>query len=256
MRIRAPYVSRAPAFRILRYLLTLPVALFRLWRLIVLYRITVVDGQFPSLQLTNFALLALLGLYRGKLLLTFQGRDIHTVIAARGFERRLWRWLLGRADAIVFCSDGLARHLKEVDPALRSVTVRNSVSIDNLIAERQSAVAVRLPPGPFILNVAAFEHKKGQDVLLRAFSRLAPDFPDLHLFLVGQRGPAYEELRSLVGALGLEQRVDCAYRNVPTRRYSPISKRQPFFALPSRAEGLPIALLERVCSGCRRWPAG
>ncbi|MGE3783146.1 MAG: glycosyltransferase family 4 protein [Alphaproteobacteria bacterium] len=245
MRMRTPYGGRisVPVLWFLKYLLLMPVSFFRLRRLIARYRIEAVNGQFPSLDLVNFAVLALFGLYRGRLFLTFQGRDIHGVVATRGFERRLWRWLLRRADAVVFCSDGLAKNLAKIDPGLRSVTVRNSISVDDLIEERQSAVAGRLPPGPFILNVAAFEHKKGQDVLIRAFARLAPDFPDTHLLLLGQPGPVYQELLSLAAALGLERRVHFMV-NVPHAEILAYLDEATVFALPSRAEGLPIALLE------------
>lgn len=241
VRLRPP--SGVSARYVLTYLLTLPWTMFRLRRLIVDYDIRVVDAQFPSLQLANFALLALVGLYRGKIFLTFQGRDIHSVVAAQGFDRRLWRWLLRRADATVFCSNGLAENLKKIDPALRSVTVRNSISVGDLVKERQSAIARGLPPGPFILNVAAFEHKKGQDVLIRAFARLTPDFTDVHLLLLGQRGPVYDELRALAAALGLERRVHFA-ANVPHAEILAYLEQATVFVLPSRAEGLPIVLLE------------
>lgn len=242
MRIMAPYDDRAPVLWIIKYLLRLPATLFRLWRLIVRYDIKVVNGHYPTLALLNIVLLSCLGIYRGKLLLSFHGRDIQGMIATRGLERTLWRWLLRRADAIIFCSDGLAESLRSFDPGLRSLTVRNGVSVRDLLEEKRS-VADRLPPGPFILNVAAFEHKKGQDVLIRAFARLVPDFLNVHLVLLGQKGPTYRQLTELVAALNLQQhthfRVD-----VPHAEVLGYLEKAMIFAFPSRLEPLGIAMLE------------
>ena len=242
LRIRAPYGSRAPVFWILRYLLTLPGSLLRLWRLIAHYDINVVNGHFPSLALLNVVLLSRLGVYRGKLLLSFHGRDITRIVATQGLERLLWLWLLRGADALVFCSDALAENLRTFHPGLTSKTVLNGVSVADLLEGKRSIVD-RVPPGPFILNVGAFDHKKGQDILIRAFARLAPDFPEVHLLLLGQDGPAYNELRLLAAALDLQQRVhfgvDVSHAEVLGYLETAI-----IFAFPSRAEPLGIAMLE------------
>ena len=245
MHIREPVSERASLRGLIAYFLTLPSTLYRLRRFIARYDIRVVDGQFPTLHLLNFAILKDLGLYRGKLFLSFQGRDIRNVAASRGMKRAFWHWLARRADALIFCSDGLASNLRGLDPRgrLKSVTVRNAISVEGLIREKRSAIAVQLPPNPFILNVAAFEHKKGQDILVRAFARLAPDFPEIDLVVLGQDGPVREAIKAMAAEIGLEERVHFLL-DVPHPEVLAYLEKAMVFALPSRSEGLPIALLE------------
>jgi L-malate glycosyltransferase len=243
MRMRPPYMSCAPVLSLLKYFLTLPGSLFRLWYLIARYDIKVVNGHFPSLVIMNIILLSCLGFYRGKLLLSFHGRDTQTVTATCGLERIFWRWLLHRADAIIFCSDGLAESLRSFDPGLRLSTVRNGVSIRDLLKEKRSIATERLPSGPYILNVSAFEHKKGQDVLIRAFTRLAPDFPDIHLVLLGQKGPIYDQVTASIAALSVRQRIHFEV-DVPHGEVLGYMEKATIFAFPSRSEPLGIAMLE------------
>ncbi len=254
MRLRAP--SGASARHLLVYLLTLPWTMIRLRRLIINYDIKVVNAQFPSLQLANFALLAASGFYSGKLVLSFQGRDIHQVIASRGLDRWLWRWLLGRADHRAFCSRQLATYLHDFAPELETVAVHNGICPQDLLDEKRSTAAERLPPGPYILNVGAFEHKKGQDVLIRAFARLAPHFPNVHLVLLGQKEPTaagtaalrerltfYDEVTRLVATLDVRQRIHFR-TDVPHGEVLGYLEKATVFAFPSRAEPLGIAMLE------------
>jgi len=241
MRVRAP--SGASTRALLTYLLTLPWVMFQLRRLIIRHNIRVVNAQFPSLVMVNFALLASLGLYSGKLLLSFQGRYIHTVTASRGTNKWLWKWLLHRVDCNVFCSRQLATYLRGFDPELKTATVHNCICPQDLLDEKCSIAPERLPPGPFILNVGAFEHKKGQDVLIRAFALLAPDFPQVHLVLLGQKGPTYDELTALVAALDLRQRIHFGV-DVPHEEVLGYLEKAMVFAFPSRSEPLGIAMLE------------
>lgn len=91
---------------------------------------------------------------------------------------------------------------------------------------------------------------KGVDILLRAFSRLAEDFPDWRLELVGFQ---LEER-------AIEEAADVAY---PTNRVSfpgPIPpddvatamEKASIFVLPSRSEGMGRVLLEAAFTGCPR----
>ena len=122
IRLRAPGAGSAFLRSFFIYMLTFPSSLYRWWRLILRYDVRVVNGHFPSLQMMNVALLRLLGLYRGSLLLSFHGTDAVIVLAARGMERVLWRWLFRRADATIVCSDAIGDRLKNFDPGLKVVT--------------------------------------------------------------------------------------------------------------------------------------
>ena len=244
IRLRAPRAGSAFLRSFFTYTLTFPSSLYRWWRLILRYDVRVVNGHFPSLQMMNVALLRLFGLYRGSLLLSFHGTDAVTVLAARGMERVLWRWLFRHADATIVCSEAIGDRLKSFYSSLKVVTVRNGISPERLRAEKNSVPDNRSPgERPFILNIGAFLHLKGQDILIRAFARIAPDFPELDLVIVGNRGPAQVELQSLVTALELQGRVRF-HVDVPHPEVLAFLEKARVFAFPSRSEGLPIAVLE------------
>ncbi|MBA3805451.1 MAG: glycosyltransferase [Acidobacteria bacterium] len=86
------------------FLLTLPFALLTLRRLIEDRDIRVVNLHYPELAALPFALLKRLGLFRGKLILSFHGMDFQDARKATGLKKILWRLLLKSSDAIVACS--------------------------------------------------------------------------------------------------------------------------------------------------------
>lgn len=87
---------------------------------------------------------------------------------------------------------------------------------------------------------------KGFDMLIRAFATLANDVPDWRLVIHGD-GPDRASLESRVAGLGLTARIV-----LPGRTASPDAAlaSASVFALPSRYEGFPNALLEAMANGC------
>jgi glycosyltransferase involved in cell wall biosynthesis len=100
----------------------------------------------------------------------------------------------------------------------------------------------------YVLNVGTFEHKKGQDVLLEAFARIQPDFPDLRLVLVGRSTPFLDKLREVASRLGLGDRV-LFLADIPHERIAPLYANAAVFCLPSRAEPFGIVILEAALFG-------
>ena len=245
LRLRAPDVGDTVSLRlILTYLLTLPDTLFRLQRLLRRYDVRVVNAHYPSLVMVNFALLRLLGLYRGKLLLSFHGLDVSAILAAQSLDRTLWHWLFRHVDANICCSDGLAGRLHKFSSKIDLITVHNGISPQRLNAEKELVSHIcPLDRRPFILNVGTFEYKKGQDVLVRAFSRIALDFAELDLIILGRDGPTRAEIQSLVIALELQERVHFGI-DVPHAEVLAFFEKATIFAFPSRSEPLGIAALE------------
>lgn len=88
--------------------------------------------------------------------------------------------------------------------------------------------------------------EKGADVLLRALALLPRErYPDLKLVVVGD-GPQRGELEQLIRALDLADRIEM----LGTRHDVPdLLATMDIFALPSRREGLPLALLEAMAAG-------
>jgi sugar transferase (PEP-CTERM/EpsH1 system associated) len=98
---------------------------------------------------------------------------------------------------------------------------------------------------PLIGTVGRLTEIKQQDVLLRAFAKVRLYTPDAHLVLVGD-GPMREELRQLAVRLGVDECVHFAGYQPDA---GPFYQAMDIFALTSRSEGMPQAVLEASVTG-------
>ncbi len=94
-------------------------------------------------------------------------------------------------------------------------------------------------------TVGNFTAKKDHATLLRALAQVDEKIPSVRLVLVGS-GPLEAELRRLVTSLGLDATVVFAGSRGDVPELLPAFD---VFALSSRFEGLPIALLEAMATG-------
>lgn len=91
-----------------------------------------------------------------------------------------------------------------------------------------------------------FEQKR-QDILLRAFARVANDFPDWRLSFFGApKGVEDQNLRALAQELGVEGRVEISG---PIADIHAQFEKASIFVLPSKFEGFPNALAEALSAG-------
>jgi glycosyltransferase involved in cell wall biosynthesis len=92
--------------------------------------------------------------------------------------------------------------------------------------------------------VATFKRQKGHSVLIDAAAALIPQFPNLHILLIGD-GELREGLQSITRDLNLDRNVHfLGMRNdIPE-----ILAASDSFVLPSLWEGLPMALIEAMAS--------
>ncbi|KQV79077.1 hypothetical protein ASD15_20655 [Massilia sp. Root351] len=182
------------------------------------------------------------------LILSFHGADLGALRRAPAAERALWAAALPRANALVTCSRDLRRELLDTCGAQLNVSVIHN-GLDAAGFAAMAAPAGAAPgAGRTILNVAKFEHKKGQDVLLDAFASLAADFPDLTLTLAGASDQALPGLEQQAARLGLASRVRLL-RDVPHAAVAQLFASATVFALPSRQEPFGIVLLEAGAFG-------
>ncbi|HEY4365567.1 MAG TPA: glycosyltransferase family 4 protein [Bryobacteraceae bacterium] len=97
-----------------------------------------------------------------------------------------------------------------------------------------------------ILLVGAPWYLKGADLLIDAFRRLSPDFPDVKLKLLGHfPSPEGDPLRAL--AAGSPQIEILKAR--PNPEVMEILSKASVFVLPSRCEGTPRVVIEAMASG-------
>jgi sugar transferase (PEP-CTERM/EpsH1 system associated) len=101
------------------------------------------------------------------------------------------------------------------------------------------------PGSPVIGTVGRLSEIKMQDVLIRAFARVRERSPIAHLILVGD-GPLRESLVGLAEGLGLNS---CVHFVGFRPSSAPYLKAMDVFALTSRSEGMPQAVLEAQIVG-------
>jgi glycosyltransferase involved in cell wall biosynthesis len=216
--------------------------LYRLWRLLSRERVEVVNVHYVSPWAWSFAVLRRLGLYRGRLVLSWHGTDLHTARHANPSEYRLFERLSRHCDANVACSKALARQLRHAFPhAAQPTVVRNGVSLAQL-----SAIAARprlVPARPYLLSIAAFDHNKGHDIILKAFAAIARTHPGIDLLLIGSGGPALPELITLARQLGIADRL-ITLESLPHAEAMRRLAGATLFLLASRRESFGIVLLE------------
>ena len=98
-----------------------------------------------------------------------------------------------------------------------------------------------------LLSVGNLIPIKGHDVLLRAFTQIAPEFPSLTLDVIGD-GPERKRLNQLAHELGVSNRVQLLGRQ-SRQKVTEAMRRCTVFALPSSYEGLGCVYLEAMSSG-------
>lgn len=98
---------------------------------------------------------------------------------------------------------------------------------------------------PFVLTVGRLVEDKAQDVLLDAFAQAGEDFKNWRLAIVGD-GRLAATLRAQAATLGIAERVD--WHGIVPDPYH-FYRSAEVFALPSRVEGTPNALLEAMSCG-------
>ena len=105
-----------------------------------------------------------------------------------------------------------------------------------------------LPPQSLICTaVGRLVPVKGYDLLIEAVRQVAAQIPQLYCLIVGE-GECMEELSNQIKDAGLQDRVLLTgYQD--RNNVMPILKSSDIFAMPSRYEGTPIALLEAAAMG-------
>jgi glycosyltransferase involved in cell wall biosynthesis len=233
-----------------QYLAWLPLELLRIRSLVRRYDVRVVNTHYVGSTELTWVLAKATRIFRGKVVFSLHGLDIRTLANMGGFRRWLWRWVLRRADAIVACSVGLAQEvvLKFDLPEEHVVTIHNGINLADLPDLKAAHPPDHSKHAPRLLNFATFEHKKGHDVLLRAFSEVVKRYPAAHLTIMGRDSHARRSTEDLVDKLGLSTQV-ALHTDVPHRVALDALSHSDLFVLSSRNEAFAVALLEAGAMG-------
>ena len=206
------------------------------------------------------------------LLNALAGPRARTIVSERGSKRHdigmtlsqrlIWTRLLDpltywRAGRIIAASEGLAHEIVTANTwaASRVLAIEGTVEAATLVQAADLPIEPELQPLAECETVVTFGRlhvQKGYDVLLAAFALVRAQRPAARLLLLGA-GPEEDRLRVLAADLGLS--VDTAGCKaeviMPGMRPDPLRylRLGRVFALPSRYEGLPNALIEALAAG-------
>lgn len=227
--------------------------LIRLHRYLKENQITVVNIHYPGLSAFYFAVARQLK-WIDSMLLSFHGADLSTAASETFIRAALNRWTARRADAIVGCSDALADRIASVMKLSRGTitAIHNGLDVEQCKREIDSSELIE-ETREFILCVAAFEHKKGIDILLRAFAQVASEHPHCNLIVIGRYTSHLPVLEQQLSDLGKQlPQVAARIEFIVGESHGKILRRMRearMLVLPSRIEPFGLVILEAGFSG-------
>jgi glycosyltransferase involved in cell wall biosynthesis len=237
------FMSFSPVKGFLAFWFYLPIILYDLARFLRRKRIDIVHINFPSPVLIYFAILRPFA--RWKLVATFLGSDINNLDQQNG----IWRWfvklLLRETDLIIACSQSLLEKLCNASGQYckKAILIPNA---NPLIGEADRAIASAPTNDGFVLSVGSLIYRKGHDVLIRAAGIAKERGFRINIVIVGG-GPNGESLQRLAQEIGVSDQIELAgeIQHAAMSRYYVNCR---YFVLATRAEGMPVAVLEAM--GC------
>lgn len=195
-----PSAPGRPLHGLVAFLARLPAALFRLRRYLREHAVKAINIHYPSLSAVILLLARGLHDRRVPVILSVHGADLNAPRSAGWFDRQCWAFVVRRCDAIVACSRALEAEARSAFPIAVGSKLRTIHNGIDAAACRAAARSAALPPElhgrRYLACVGRFERKKGQDVLIDAFGRIAADLLDLHLVLVGGTAAELPALRA------------------------------------------------------------
>jgi len=200
--------------------------------------------------------------FYGRMAAIWAGVPVRVVTQQNAYDdpdRRLPAWqiwanraLVPMTQQFVAVSQATERYLRRVEwvPEGKIRRIPNAIAPLSTVKAEDVARLRRLwaaddGAGPLIGTVARFDPQKGLDVLLEAVARLRQHVPSLRCVFVGE-GELRGQLEAQSRSLGVAHMVHFS----GTRRDVPaVLAALDVFVLPSRFEGLSLALLEAMAAG-------
>jgi len=158
--------------------------------------------------------------------------------------RLIERPMLKHAAAVQATSEQERLEVQDACAECRAVVIPNPVAMPDAPPVRPA----RAKPST-ILFLSRIDPKKGLEVLLDAFDRIAAGSPDLRLVIAGDGRPAYvAEIRRLAASLGSCDKITFT-GNVAGRQKQQLLEDADLFVLPSRSENFGVAVAEAMACG-------
>ena len=154
------------------------------------------------------------------------------------YGQRVVARMLRRSALVLALSEQWRANLLRICPAAKVEVLANAVALPDLDTVRE-----RDPQPPTILFLGRLGRRKGTFDLLEAFARIAHRHPQTRIVCAGDGDIG--EVKSRARQLGIADRVDCPGWLGPEQSRRALAH-ATIFALPSHAEGLPMAVLEAM----------
>lgn len=251
MNLRPMAVRRRPLRSRCAFVLTLPLALWSLVRLVQKHGIRVVNVHYPDDNALYFA--ALRRLTGVRLVTSVHGSDI-TGLTDDATRRHSVAHLLRQSDVIVAPSKSFANFVRDVFPTSdrNLLAIWNGIDVQRFAsmaahsddANMNEALRGITDDRPYIICVAAFNEKKAHDTLLRAFVNVIGNH---RLILVGD-GILRPDIERLARDLGISDRVVIAGEQPPSS-VARLLAGAACSVMPSRSEPFGIAAVESMVVG-------
>src|SRR5258705_2347097 len=169
-RFRFSIFRSMSALGVLKAIVVAPLLLWRTFRLLQTYKAQAVNFHYPGTTPFGVAVLKRLGVFRGKLVLSYHGTDVAPIDGR--FEGLIHAFVLRSADYLVACSYSLAERMSSqfAVPASGIQVILNGVAgsvFDGVC--RPDATLPRRLPATFVVNVGSFIPRKNHSLHLRAF---------------------------------------------------------------------------------------
>ena len=182
-------------------------------------------------------------LKNSKLVVNIHGNDLHIFSRRFGYKYFI-SYVLNKADCIIvnstYMKDGLVLQSPELENKIQVVS--NGLNIEHL----RNIPAKIYMNDDYIFFVGRFVHKKGIDLLIKAFAEL--DIKDLKLILEGS-GETLADMEKLAATLNLGDRIIFTKGNLSHDDKVAFMKGALFGVIPSRIEPFGIVALEFVAGG-------
>lgn len=219
--------------------------LWLLWKLLRSQRYDVVETFTPDSNLLGMPLAWLANV-------PVRMATHHGVIEGLPLWReRLHTWLINHrvASILVTVSEKTRQNaIQEGIHADRMVVIQNGIAPVSVEGVNRLDVRTALGVGEkdaFLLSVGRLIPQKAHELLIAAMPAVLREFPNTRVGICGV-GPLHSKLDMQIKSLGLERSVKLMGRFDSVTRFLAAAD---MFILPSRSEGLPIALLEAMSLG-------
>lgn len=152
---------------------------------------------------------------------------------------KMLRRFANRADGWVFQTEGAQKWYRDVIQNCKSTVIPNAINPvfirPQYMGEKRKVIA----------GAGRLNDQKNFCLLIQAFAKIAPEFPDYSLVIYG-KGDKEQELKALVDSMGLQEYVKFPgnIQNIAEEM-----EKNTMFVLASDFEGMPNVLMEAMALG-------